>query len=156
MKYTLGFSLLIGLATALASSALAAERTPDIRSLMTTEDFSASGMDKLSEAERAHLSEWLVRYRRGILEGPAPPKTPEERAEERQIVIEASVIPEFQGWSGKTVFRLDNGQVWQQRLPGKMYYSGSESTVVIKTNLLGYYVLEHVATGRLIGVKRVR
>jgi hypothetical protein len=147
--------LLIILSVTLGLPALAAERSPDVRTLMTPEDFSAAGLDKLSESERAHLSEWLAHYRQGVLKGPAPPKTPEERAEERKIVIEAEVIPAFRGWSGKTVFRLDNGQVWKQRLPDRFRYSGDDSAVTIRRNALGYYQMEHVATGRLIGVKRI-
>ena len=103
----------------------------------------------------AHLSEWVARYRKGVLEGPAPPKTPEERSEEREILIEAKVIG-FQGWSGSTVFRLDNGQVWKQRMSGKLRYSGDDSLVVIKQNSMGYYHMKHIATGRLVGVKRIR
>lgn len=146
--------LVIG--AALDRSALAAEKTRDIRSLMTPEDFSASGLEKLSEAERAHLSEWLDDYRQDALLGPAPPKTPEQRARAREITIEANVVPEFAGWSGTTVFRLDNGQVWKQRLPGKLRYRGEDSAVVIRQNLLGFYELVHTETGRIIGVKRIK
>jgi len=147
--------LFMVLAVMLDLPALAAEQSPDVNLLMTPEDFSASGLDKLSESERAHLSEWVARYRMGMLEGPAPPKTPEERSEERKILIEAKVI-EFQGWSGSTIFRLDNGQVWKQRLPGKLRYSGGDSVVVIKQNSMGYYQMKHTATGRVVGVKRIR
>jgi hypothetical protein len=28
--------------------------------------------------------------------------------------IEASISGEFQGWDGETIFKLDNGQIWQQ------------------------------------------
>jgi hypothetical protein len=123
---------------------------------MTPEDFSASGLDKLSEAERAHLSEWLARYRAGMSEGPAPEKTPEQRAEEKEVEIVAKVVPAFRGWGGSTVFRLDNGQVWQQRQDGKLRYQGDDSTVVISQNFLGGYMLRHPATNRGIGVKRIQ
>jgi hypothetical protein len=123
---------------------------------MTEEDFEASGLDKLNESERDHLSSWLARYRAGAVEGPAPKKTREQREKEQEIEITAQVIPAFGGWSGKTVFRLDNGQVWQQRQAGTMRYTGGDSTVTIKSNILGGFVLKHGATGRAIGVKRIR
>lgn len=138
------------------SSARAAEgESPAVERLMTPEDFSASGLDKLTDAERAHLSEWLVRYRQGATEGPAPPKTPEQRAEEREVEIAAKVVPAFKGWSGKTIFRLDNGQIWQQRQHGKLRYNGGDSTVVISQNFMGGYMLTHKDTGRAVGVKRI-
>jgi hypothetical protein len=108
-----------------------------------------------SEAERAHLSAWIARYREGVSEGPAPAKTPEQRAEEKEIEIVAKVVPAFRGWAGSTVFRLDNGQVWQQRQDGKLRYDGDDSTVVISQNFLGGYMLKHPATNRGVGVKRI-
>ena len=128
---------------------------PDVRTLMTPQDYSESGLDKLTDAEREHLSEWVARYREGALEGPPPPKTPEQRAEEKAVEIVAKVVPAFTGWSGKTTFRLDNGQVWQQRQPGKMRYNGPDSTVIIYQNMLGKYMLKHEESGRAVGVKRI-
>lgn len=129
---------------------------PNVKNLMTAEDFSASGLEKLSDAERAHLSEWVARYREGALVGPAVPKTPSQRAEEKKIEIAAKVVPKFVGWSGKTIFQLDNGQIWEQRIAGKLHYSGEDSTVVISANMLGKYVLTHEATGRSVGVKLIK
>ena len=139
---------------------------PDIESLMTAEDYEASGLNKLSDAEREHLSGWVARYREGAVKGPPPtPKkdsemTPQEREvvqEERKAAeITAKVLPAFRGWSGKTVFHLDNGQVWQQRTAGNMRYSGPDSTVVITQNMFGKYVMTHVDTNRSVGVKRIR
>jgi hypothetical protein len=144
-----------GLSTGIALAQVADGNSPPVKSLMTPEDFSASGLDKLTEAERAHLSEWLVRYRQGATDGPKPPKTTEQRAEEQEVEIAAKVLPAFKGWSGKTIFRLDNGQVWQQRQSGKMRYSGSDSTVIIYQNMLGGYMLKHVDSGRAMGVERI-
>lgn len=142
---------------------------PSVRNLMTPEDFTLSGLDKLSDAELAHLSEWVERYREGAVKGPPPPpKKPSQMTESEKVVYEekkqeekdfelvAKVIPEFTGWSGKTVFRLDNGQTWQQRQPGNLRYSDGDSNVVITRNFFGRYVMTHTATGRSIGVNRLR
>ena len=151
----------------MASFALA--DAPDVESVMTAEDYAAAGLDKLTDAERKHLSEWLERYRQGAVTGPPPePKrlsemsqserevVKEQRERERDIEIVAKVLPAFRGWSGSTVFHLDNGQVWQQRQSGGMRYTGSESTVVITRNVMGRYVMSHPDSGRAIGVKRIR
>lgn len=133
---------------------------PDLESLMSPEDFALSGLDKLNSVERTHLSEWLVRYREGAVKGPEVNKprsqwTEEEQQAEKDLQIVAKVIPRFRGWGGKTIFKLDNGQTWQQRMPGRMHYTGTNSDVSITKNMMGRFVLEHVETGRSVLVKRV-
>ena len=134
---------------------------PDVETLMTPEDFQQSGLDKLSEAERAHLSEWVERYREGAVKGPTvnrPPSkmTEEERKADKNFEMVAKVVPRFRGWGGNTVFKLDNGQVWQQRIRSSTFrYNGDSSEVTVTKNMLGGYVLEHIESGRAIPVKRV-
>jgi hypothetical protein len=161
------FTLLFFAGALLAVSAAEAKDAPAVRTLMTPEDYSESGLDKLSEAERAHLSEWVERYREGAVIGPEVHKrpsqmTPDERvvhkkevAEARATQIVAKVVPAFKGWNGKTMFRLDNGQQWQQRTTGRLRYSGADSTVTISQNAMGKYVMKHQGTGRAVGVVRV-
>jgi hypothetical protein len=157
LVFVLRILFLILLTIGLLPSAQAQKgESPALKSLMTPEDFSSSGLDKLTDAERAHLSAWVARYRQGAVAGPAPPKTTEQRAEEKEVEIVAKVVPGLSGWSGKTVFRLDNGQVWQQRQAGNFRYQGDDSTVVISQNFLGMYVLKHLESERAIGVKRIR
>ena len=134
---------------------------------MSPGDFSASGLERLSEDELEHLAEWVERYREGAVIGPEVVKKPSQQSpEEREVAkvekeekkkfeLVAKVVPSFWGWSGKTVFKLDNGQVWQQRQNGKMRNDGSDSTVVIKRNLFGGYVMTHVESGRTVGVRRI-
>ncbi len=148
-----------------STTAFAADQDnpPNVKSLMTPEDYAESGLDKLTDAEREHLSEWVERYREGAVIGPEVHKrqsqmTEEEKVEdkkEREAEIVAKVVPAFRGWTGKTIFRLDNGQVWQQRQDGKMLYDGSDSAVTITRNMMGKYVLRHADSGRGIGVMRI-
>ena len=179
---------------------------PEIQTLMAPEDFSASGLDKLTDAEREHLSGWVARYREGAIKGPpvpgkqrkeaaaaatvvqettqaaapataqetsqaATPTTTEEYPEQyetreqkkeqkekgKKVKYElvAKVVPAFRGWSGKSVFVLDNGQVWRQRTHGTLRYSGSDSTVIITQNFMGKFIMKHQDTGRAIGVRRI-
>jgi hypothetical protein len=62
----------------------------------------------------------------------------------------------FTGWAGKTVFNLQNGQVWQQRQSGKYFYPADNPEVEIHQNWAGYYRLKLLATGRSVPVKRIR
>ncbi len=136
-----------------------ADNPPDVETLMSAEDFVLSGLDKLNDVERAHLSDWLEKYRKGVISvveaEQARSATEEEQPESRDLAIRAKVIPSFRGWRGKTIFRLDNGTVWQQRMPGNMFYSGDSSEVVISKNVMGRFVLQHVETERSVLVKRI-
>jgi hypothetical protein len=143
---------------ALAATSLAAaqaEDFPGIRELMSPDEYEAAGLDKLSEAERKALDAWLLRYTAG--EAETLRNTSDEVREAKQEVrIEARVRAPFEGWSGDTLFHLDNGQVWQQRLDGRFAYNGSEREVVLDKNFFGFWRLTHVATGRRVGVTRLR
>jgi hypothetical protein len=61
----------------------------------------------LSQTQRKELDRWLARYTFLILE-------------EKKItsgcdpVIETRIDGEFNGWDGETVYKLRNGQIWQQ------------------------------------------
>lgn len=154
--------------------------------------FDAAGLEKLTEAERKTLEEWL--RQRGIrasvsapvaeaeavqpqppvsrdepVAAPKAPRTKPQRADdfgseqlkktvakEAPEAIAARIKGEFKGWSGKTIFRLDNGQVWQQRVGGN-YRSArrTDPEVVVERGRFGYY-LRLVETGRSVGVKRIR
>lgn len=146
---------LIALLLCLAPLVEAQEKDfPGIEKLMTQEEFRAAGLDKLSPAEREALNQWLIGYT--VDDAKTLIHTSEEVKEADQgIRIEASVSEAFKGWYGDTVFRLDNGQIWRQRLSGNFAYHGDDRRVVIEKNFFGYFKLTHVATGRSVGVSRI-
>ena len=67
------------------------EGTTDVRKLMAPEDFEASGLDKLTDAEREHLSEWVGKYREGAVSGPPVSRKPlsQQTKEERVNLVYA-------------------------------------------------------------------
>jgi len=156
MRRTLIHFLLLTLAcTAPAWSDDASGGFPGIEKLMSSEEFSASGLAKLSESEREALNRWLVAYT--AAEAPAMLRSnPEVIAAEEAIRIEAQIKPPFSGWSGETLFYLDNGQVWRQRLPGRYMHNGDDTAVVIDKNFLGFYKMTVTYTDKTVGVTRVR
>jgi hypothetical protein len=83
------------------------------------------------------------------------PERPEYE-KEGAFELKANVIKPFRGWSGKTVFTLDNGQVWRQRASGKYTYMGDDTRVVISQNRYGFYNLRLLAADRSVGVTRVK
>ena len=151
MRATLLYFALLGA----ISHATAQEGFPGVEKLMSEEQYRAAGLDKLTPAERAALNNWLIEYT--AFEAPTMLRDNEEVKEaEQNIEIHASINQPFEGWSGETVFYLDNGQVWKQRLRGRHVYRGDDTRVVIKKNFMGFYKLTHIATDKSIGVKLVR
>ena len=163
-----------------------AAATPRITDLMTAEQYQRTGLDKLSEEELEALDSWLREHAdelnrdtdatpaaqgatatvKGRAPAPAVATTPPPVAVdenfglpepvEEAAVLHAEVLPPFRGWSGKTVFQLDNGQVWKQRVSGKFTYSGDDRRVVISKNSWGFYVMRLVDADRSVGVKRLK
>lgn len=140
----------------LCAVALADER-PDVRTLMTPGEFEAAGLGKLSPEEIEALNRWVLRY---TVKDVPEIRTHNDvvREEVRKAETEGvrtRIAGEFRGWYGDTVFRLENGQVWRQRLPGKWYHKANSPEVELKKNVMGYWVLRVVDADRSIGVKRV-
>ena len=128
---------------------------PGIEKLLTPGDFERTGLVRLTPAEIQALDDWLVRYTAG--EAYVVQTTSSEvQSAVSEYRIEASILPPFSGWEGATVFRLDNGQVWRQRIGGRYRHSGDDTRVVITRNALGFYVLKLQSTGRAIGVEPVK
>jgi len=143
------------LCAALTSAQALADAFPGVEKLMSSEQFEAAGLHKLTAAEREALDRWLVSYT--AEEAPEMLRSnPEVRAAEEAIRIEARIKPPFNGWTGETIFYLDNGQVWRQRLKGRYFHRGDDNAVVIEKNLLGYFKMTVVSSDKSIGVTRIR
>ncbi|MGA0735548.1 MAG: hypothetical protein ACO3PC_08730 [Steroidobacteraceae bacterium] len=147
-----------------AEFAWAVDTFPGVSKAMTPAEYARAGLDKLSPEERRILDEWIARYTGREVEQTVADKVAEVRrlevaAQPKKLTadrIVATITPPFEGWSGKTTFTLDNGQVWKQRLEGRYRYSGTDTRVTIAKNFFGFYVMTLEATGRSIGVERVR
>ena len=129
---------------------------PGIEALMTADEYKASGVDKLSPAEMEALNRWLIRYTAEDSE--VLRNTDEEVIEaayEQETI--STILPPFKGWSGETSFKLENGQVWQQRRRGNFAYTGAANPEVrITKNFMGFYRMEILESGKSVQVKRVR
>jgi hypothetical protein len=149
--------LLFFLLTVHASFALATETGafPGVKKLMDEGEYEAAGLEKLSPAERDALNQWLIKYT--AFEAPLILRTNEEvKQVEEGFELIAHIKQPFKGWTGKSVFYMDNGEVWAQRQGGQYLYTGTETAVVIDKNYLGFHVMTLTATGKAVGVKRVR
>lgn len=131
---------------------------PGVQKLMTEEEFRDAGLEQLDADELEALNAWLIRYTAGESAVIRSDKTIVEVQEaKKEFEIVSRIAGDFDGWSGKTIFRLENGQTWRQRLSGRYSYSGPPNPEVrITKNLFGFYELTVVETGKTVGVKTVR
>jgi uncharacterized membrane protein len=113
------FSILaLSLIFACASSVRAAreETSGSIQQAMTPEEFKAAGLNKLSPEELQKLNAWLQGYRE------VAEKTAEKKATARATKVERTKLDmlvsrvdgTFNGLTGRTVVRLEDGTVWKQ------------------------------------------
>ncbi len=143
-----------------------AKEFPGIETLMSKEEFAATGLGKLSAEERKALDAWLLKYTTDDV--PSLVREVPELKESISLKQAVTLKPEeegpmvsrifgsFSGWKGKTLFRLENGQVWKQRQTGRYSKKLENPEVRINKNLMGFYMLEILETGRRIGVKRIK
>lgn len=183
-----------------------AEPAASLRSVLTPEEFSRAGLDKLTPEELSFLSERLLGSRDaaateasapqaaeaqpapaapGVLAPVPAPAAPaaapvaaapsvtaaegesafghEEklrRAVERErripTSIESTVAGAFRGWSGRTVFTLANGQVWQQVDDATFSVRLQDPRVTIEKGAMGAFYLSVEGYGSRVRVRRIK
>ncbi len=154
----------------------AAPKPVDIRDLMNVTQFDQAGLSKLTPDEMNSLNAWLNQYlnSHSVTTSPPPAAGPPSAAAPAGIAsfgaetmppkelpqepnrIESRIAGLFTGWTGDTVFKLENGQVWQQAATG--YYTNVQldhPQVVIKKLSFGY-LLTLPGHGQTVFVRRIK
>lgn len=70
-------------------------------------------------------------------------------------IVSSTIRGEFEGWSGETVFVLDNGQVWQQASYAYHYHYAYRPQVTILP-VDGGWVMQVEGVSQLLPVRRLR
>lgn len=158
----------------------------DVRNFMTVNQYHQSGLENLSPSELTALNGWFNRYIRGNAQAPnasqsvtpvvvpPPPQPsaaptaasasgkfgmgsmPPEQNTEAPKRIESRIVGEFTGWNGNTVFKLENGQVWQQAATGYFTNVRLENPKVVIKKLLFGYLLTLPGQGETVFVRRIK
>ena len=113
--------LVVGLLASLGLNG-ATQRSSGLRieDVMTAEELKDSGVSALTVQQRKALNEWLNRYTQTVLavasnQAPARPPPPTRSiGSDCSPAVESTIAGDFNGWDGETIFKLDNGQIWQQ------------------------------------------
>lgn len=80
----------------------------------------------------------------------------EQREEDTPSVVRSRIDGHFDGWRRNgTLFRLQNGQIWEQRQPGTFVTNLESPEVIIRENRFGH-TMEVPAIDRKVHVRRVR
>lgn len=133
----------------------------DILKDMSAADFRATGLDRLSGAQLNALNAWFAAYEKkqamqcAAAPGPSTSAAPASGAGEDAIT--SYVSGTFTGWSGGTLFHLDNGQVWEQ-IDDSTYvgHSLAHPKVTITRGLFNAYYLSVEGVKESVRVRRVK
>lgn len=152
----------------LASPVLAGPGADAIEGL-SPEAFRRCGLDKLSASELTELKARLdaalmsaAPVASDLPRGDAAFGREEEvrrKTEVRQEIpdsISSRIAGEFRGWSGDTIFTLENGQVWRQVGSGTAYLRLQSPAVMIERGQMGAFFLRVEGLGSRVKVKRLK
>ncbi len=155
-------------AWAAATQPSCAQQTPDVRNLMSVNEYTKSGLDKLTQQQVGALNAWLAKYTHSVCSTTAKSpsvataeptsteknfgKPPEEFSTANRIA--SHIAGEFRGWTGETQFHLTNGQIWVQSGPGYYETNIKNPRVIIKKLLIGY-ILQINGNGKEVFVRRI-
>jgi len=80
----------------------------------------------------------------------------EQKPDHKEARIQARHVGEFRGWSGQTLFQLENGQLWQQASPGRFFQVTQQPLITIRRGTLGSYWLSVEGANPRVRVIRVK
>lgn len=133
-----------------------------IEERMTGKEFTQTGLDKLSDDELAALNEWLRAHSVATLEN-RNQEYVDARGFENQALrnlddsdVVSPIKGEFTGWTGDTVFVLENGMVWEQAESAVFRVSKMDDAVaIIDKGAFGSWRLRVEGYNRSVLVRRV-
>jgi len=133
-----------------------AQQFSSLEERMTSADFKAAGLDKLSPDELKNLDTWLQTHQQVKMVGSngKPVFYADDSDREK---FETHLVGAFSGWSGSSQFTLSNGQVWKQAESGAASCPAiTNPTVTIKPMLLGSWLMYVQGCNDSVRVERVK
>lgn len=125
---------------------------------MTAAQFQAAGLNKLSAEELAELNAWLQQHHQATpTASTTTPGSTTAAPFTDTTEFSSRIVGEFRGWSGKTTFHLENGQVWQQS--GHDKWDGvrlENPSIRIRPGFMGSWVLKVEGYNTTTRVRRIR
>ena len=111
-----GLGFCVTLACVAPAGAAQPETSGSIKEVMSPEEFKAAGLNKLSAEELQKLDAWLQGYRQVTEQAAEKKATAKASAEShaKMDLLVSRVDGTFQGLTGRTIIRLEDGTAWKQ------------------------------------------
>jgi len=162
--------LMVLLFLSVTLSALAAGGFSSLEEQMTGKEFSAAGLDKLSQQELELLNDWLRSHSVATLDTPTASsgavdsgedqqesKSDDEDEDEERKTVTSKLVGTFDGWDGQTVFELENGMIWTQASKAKFYTKEIKNPIaIIEPGMFGTWKLHIEGIDKECRVKRIQ
>lgn len=124
-------------------SMLHAQSAGNLQQRMSSDEFKAAGLDKLSPQELQNLDSWLNAHAKvttkviGVNGQPVFYPNPAKRSK-----ILDHIAGHFSGWQGNNEYKLDNGQVWKQNSSDSpLCLKSDHPSVKVKPSLFGNWTM---------------
>lgn len=165
------------LALSISSLAISAGSFSTLEERMSGAEFNETGLGKLTGDELAALNEWLRRHSVATLENAAArsgssassargtedlrgfdDREDDDTSGKNPELITGNIIGTFTGWDRKgTLFKLDNGMVWQQSEKDTFYTRQpvKDPEVTIEKGFMGIWRLSMAGSNESVRVKRI-
>ncbi len=149
-----------GCASAPSATATPTPTPVDLQRMMTPAQFKAAGLDRLSPDEIKALDGWLADHA-GMAEAVQKPAAEQKdfglapKPKPQPDSIDSRIDGHFDGWDGNTVFKLQNGQVWQQAGFGSFAHHAENPQVHIWKGWFGY-LMRIKGYNATVSVRRIK
>ena len=159
MKHTLlAVFLVLGLATLVSADN---PTFPGFEKAMDPDTYQKAGLGKLTDTERATLNSFVRGYvatkqkdAATVAAAQAVDRAVKERKVQPPDIIESRIVGTYRGTNLRTLFRLENGQVWKPSNSEIVSSPPVENpNVVIYRDMFGYKMF--IEGARILRVKRV-
>lgn len=165
--------LIIIITLTLSIPVIAADGFSSLEEQMSGKEYTAAGLDKLTPAELEALNNWIRGHSLATLDQPkagaASAVTTETQGDMRgfdkkkseededRSPIQSRIVGSFNGWDGKTIFKLENGMIWEQDDKDKFYIREVQNPVVnIKPGMWGSWHLSIEGYSSKCRVERIQ
>ena len=149
----------------------AADGFSSLEEQMSGEEFNATGLDKLTPEELETLNNWIRNHSVATLDQPKGGNFAvarddgkddrgfknKKKSKKDRAPITSRIKGSFTGWDGHTVFRLENGMIWNQSDNETFFIRAVENPeVTIKPGILGTWRLSVEGFNSQCRVKRIQ
>ncbi|OOG63922.1 hypothetical protein B0E46_08250 [Rhodanobacter sp. B04] len=135
-----------------------AQQANDLQQRMSSDEFKAAGLDKLSPQELANLDNWLNSHGKvttKVVDSSGNPVFYTAKSERSKI--NAHIVGHFAGWHGHDQFTLDNGQIWKQVGSDAPSCANSDNPAAkVKPSIMGDWLMYVDGCNDSVHVERVR